>query len=122
MESQRQKELSEKARQNLQRNSGLREKEGGSSSKFAKIQPGAKVIWLFDAEKIEPVEQEFDGKKVQKFQYAVVDPNDPGQERYWTASKTTSEQIDAYLSEGHTLLKIQRIGLGKETRYNIMPA
>jgi len=41
---------------------------------------------------------------------------------YWTLSKRTSEQIDAYLSEGHILLKVQRIGSGKETRYNIMPA
>jgi hypothetical protein len=49
------------------------------------------------------------------------DPNNPEYEKYWTVSKRTSEQIDAYLSEGHSLLKIQRIGSGKETRYNIMP-
>lgn len=42
--------------------------------------------------------------------------------KYWTVSKRTSEQIDAFLSEGHRLLKIQRIGTGKETRYNIMPS
>jgi hypothetical protein len=50
------------------------------------------------------------------------DPNNLGKERYWTANKITSEQIDAYLSEGHTLLKIHRIGSGTDTRYNIMPA
>jgi hypothetical protein len=49
------------------------------------------------------------------------DPNNLGKERYWTANKITSEQIDAYLSEGHTLLKIHRIGSGTDTRYNIMP-
>jgi hypothetical protein len=75
---------------------------------------------IYNAENMEPVEQEFDGKKVRKFQYAIVDPNKPSQERYWTANRNTSEQIDAFLSEGQTLLKIQRIGSGTDTRYNIM--
>jgi hypothetical protein len=117
-EKQQQQELSEKARQNLQRNAELRNKD----SKFFFPQPGEKSIWLFDAEKIQPVEKEFDGKRVQRFQYIIQDPNNPEYEKYWTVSKRTSEQIDALLSEGHSLLKIQRIGTGKETRYNIMPA
>jgi len=62
-----------------------------------------------------------DGKKVRRFQYAVTDPNS-SQEKIWPVSKRASEQIDAFLIEGHTLLKIQRIGSGKETRYHIMPA
>jgi hypothetical protein len=37
-------------------------------------------------------------------------------------SKRPSEQINAFLSEGQSLLKVQRIGTGKKTRYNIMPA
>jgi hypothetical protein len=45
-----------------------------------------------------------------RFQYVIQDPNNPYYEKYWTVSKRTSEQIDAYLSEGHGLLKIQRIG------------
>jgi hypothetical protein len=113
-----QQELSEKARQNLQRNAELRNKD----SKFFSPQPGEKSNWIFDAEKIQPVEKEFDGRKVQRFQYTIQDPNNADNEKYWTVSKRTSEQIDAYLSEGHSLLKIQRIGSGKETRYNIMPA
>jgi hypothetical protein len=35
------------------------------------------------------------------------DPNNLGKERYWTANKITSEQIDAYLSEGHTAQNTQ---------------
>jgi hypothetical protein len=115
------KELSEKARQNIERNAKIR-KDKDENSRYAKIQPGEKVTWLFNAENIEPMEQEFDGRKVRKFQYGVVDPNKPGPEKYWTANKNTSEQIDAYLIEGHSLLKIQRIGAGMDTRYNIMPA
>jgi hypothetical protein len=66
-------------------------------------------------------QQEFNGRKVQKFQYAIIDLNKPGQ-RYWTANKITSDQIDAFLSEGYSLLKIQRISSGTDTRYNIMAA
>lgn len=74
---QQQQELSEKARQNLQRNAELRNK----NSKFFNPQPGEKSIWIFDAEKIQPVEKEFDGKKVQRFQYIIQDPKDPEYEK-----------------------------------------
>src|SRR5438874_12032902 len=112
------RELSERGRQNLQRNAQLR---NNGSNKYFTPQPGDKAALLFDAEKVEPVEMEFDGKNVQRFQYTVKDPN-TGQEKYWTVSKRTSEQIDAFLSEGHDLLKIQRFGLGKDTRYHIIPS
>jgi hypothetical protein len=110
-------ELTEKAKENLRRNEELRRK----SSKFQSVQPGEKIVGLFNPEKMEPVEQEFDGKKVQRFQYTIQDPN-TGQEKYWIVSKRTSEQIDAFLMEGHNVLKIQRLGSGNDTRYNIFPA
>jgi hypothetical protein len=111
------KEISQKAKENLRRNEELRR----SSSKFQTVQPGEKFLGLFDPEKMEPVEQEFDGKKVQRFQYTVKDPN-TGQEKYWVVSKRTSEQVDAFLIEGHNLLKIQRLGSGNDTRYTILAA
>ena len=111
------KELSDKAKENLRRNEELRRK----SSKFQSVQPGEKFVGLFNPEKMEPVEQEFDGKKVQRFQYTIQDPN-TGMEKFWIVSKRTSEQIDAFLTEGHNLLKIQRLGSGNDTRYNIFPA
>jgi hypothetical protein len=70
---------------------------------------------------MEPVEQEFDGKKVQRFQHTVKDPN-TGQEKYWIVSERTSEQVNAFLIEGHNLLKIQRLGSGNDTRYDILAA
>jgi hypothetical protein len=113
-------QLSEIAKQNLERNAELRKID----SKFVSLQPGEKVTLLFDAERVEPVQRTFeDGKTVQRFQYTVKNPNEiGGHEKLWTVSKRTSEQIDAFLIEGARLLKIQRIGLGKETRYNIMAA
>ena len=112
-------ELSEKAKENLRRNEESRKK----NSKYVKLQPGEKTILHFDAEKMEPIEVEFDGNKSIRYQYIVTDPNDPEQsEKYFTASKRDSVQIDTYLSEGKSILKFDRIGAGKETQYIIRPA
>src|SRR5205807_5373798 len=88
------KELSQKALENLRKNEELRRK----ASEFLSLQPGEKFLGLFDPEKFEPVIQEFDGKKVQRFQYMIKDPN-TGQEKFWRISKRVSEQIDAFLIE-----------------------
>jgi hypothetical protein len=109
------KELSQKALENLRKNEELRKK----TSEFLSLQPEEKFLGLFDSEKQEPVIQEFDGRKVQRFQYMVKNPN-TGQEKFWRVSKRASEQIDAFLIEGHNLLKIQRLGLGNDIRYNIL--
>ena len=77
----------------------------------------------FNAEKIEPVEAEFNGKKSQRYRYTVTDPNNGNkQDKYLEVGKRTSEDIDQYLIEGQTSLKIQRLGLGKDTRYHVTPA
>jgi hypothetical protein len=111
-------ELSPKAKENLQRNAELREKD----NKFIKLQPSEKKVYQFNPEKIEQVEAEFNGKKSQRYRYIVIDPNNgSNQERYLEVGKRTSEDIDIYLSEGKTLLKIQRFGLGKDTRYHVTP-
>jgi hypothetical protein len=112
-------QLSDKAKKNLQRNEESRRKE----SKYIKLEPGEKRILHLDAEKTEPVEAEFDDKKTMRFQYTVTDPNDLEQsEKYFTVSKRNSAMIDAYLTEGQSILKIHRIGAGKETQYLITPA
>jgi hypothetical protein len=114
--------LSPKAKENLQRNAELRKKD----SKFIKLQPGEKKVLQFNPENIEQIEAEFNGKKTQRYQYTVTEPNNSGnsnqEEKYMTVGKRTSEEIDSYLSEGHNILKIQRFGLGKDTRYHVTPA
>ncbi len=81
------------------------------------------MVLHFDAEKIEPVEMEFDEKKTIRYQYTVTDPNDANQtERYITFSKRFSAQVDTLLSEGHSLFKVHRIGEGKDTQYMFTPA
>jgi hypothetical protein len=71
-------------------------------SKFTKLQIRGKRVLQFNPEKIEQVEAEFNGKKSQRYRYAVVDPNNSHQEKYLEVGKRTSEDIDAYLSEGNT--------------------
>jgi hypothetical protein len=111
--------LSPKAKENLQKNAQLRQQD----NKFVKLQPSEKKVYQFDPEKIEQVEAEFNGKKSQRYRYTVTDPSDSSnQEKYLEVGKRTSEDIDAYLSEGKTLLKIQRFGLGKDTRYHVTSA
>jgi hypothetical protein len=112
-------EISEKAKENLRRNEESRRRD----SKYIKLQSGQKMVLHFDPEKIEPVEVEFDGKKSTRYQYVVTDPNDlEQQEKYFTLSKRTSAVIDTCLSEGKSILKIHRIGAGKDTQYLITPA
>ncbi|MGA9152807.1 MAG: hypothetical protein WBZ36_19700 [Candidatus Nitrosopolaris sp.] len=109
-------QLSPKAQENLKRNAELRDKD----NKFMKLQPSEKRVLEFNPEKIEQVEAEFNGKKSQRYRYTVTDPNNGNkQEKYLELGKRTSEDIDAYLVQGHTLLKIQRFGLGKDTRYHV---
>ncbi len=111
--------LSPKAKENLQKNAELRQKD----NKFVKLQPSEKKVYEFNPEKIEQVDAEFNGKKSTRYRYTVTDPSDSGnQEKYLEVGKRTSEDIDAYLSEGKTLLKIQRFGLGKDTRYHVTSA
>lgn len=66
---------------------------------------------------------EFDGKTTTRYQYTVTDPNDPNQtEKYITFSKRFSAQVDTLLREGHSILKVLRIGAGKDTQYMFTPA
>ena len=54
-------ELTEKAKENLQRIAESRKKD----SKFARLEPAEKTTLHFDAEKIEPMEVEFEGVELE---------------------------------------------------------
>jgi hypothetical protein len=73
----------------------------------------------FNPEQIKPVE----GKFGLRISYTVIDPNysDKGEKKF-EASKLTSRKIDSLLSQGKTLLKITRVGSGKDTSYNVEEA
>src|SRR5688500_1088383 len=104
--------LRRKAKEILQRNAELRLRD----SEFIKIEPGQKKILKFDPEKIEQVEAEFNGKKSMRFRYTVIEEGSTDQEKYLEVGKRTSEDIDAFLVEGVTRLRVQRFGAGTDTR------
>jgi hypothetical protein len=116
-------ELSAEAKAIIQRNIEARQQ----SSKFVKLQSGEKKVLLFVPEKTEQVESEFNGKKSLRFRYTIIEvdggnsSDNHDQEKYFEASKRTSEDIDTFLLEGHTRLKISRSGSGIDTRYLIVP-
>lgn len=109
--------LSPKAKEVLQRNAELRQRD----SKFIKIEPGEKKVLQFNPEKVEQVEAEFNGKKSMRFRYTVIEEG-ISQEKYLEVGKRTSEDIDSFLLEGVSKLKVQRFGSGTDTRYHILAA
>jgi hypothetical protein len=109
--------LSPKAKEVLQRNAELRQRD----SKFIKIEPGEKKVLQFNPEKVEQVEAEFNGKKSMRFRYTVIEEG-ISQEKYLEVGKRTSEDIDSFLMEGVSKLKVQRFGSGTDTRYHVLAA
>ena len=108
--------LSPKAKEILQRNAELRQRD----TKFIKIEPGQKKILKFNPEKIEQVEADFNGKKSMRFRYTVIEEgSSTDQEKYLEVGKRTSEDIDAFLMEEATRLRVQRFGSGTDTRYHV---
>jgi hypothetical protein len=116
MGNQTQTELSTKARENLQRNAEVRQRQ-----QIHKAATGEKKILQIFPEKIEQVEAEFNGKKTVRFRYTVVEEG-TNQEKHLEVGKRTSEEIDSFLMEATTKLKVQRFGSGIDTRYHVIPA
>jgi hypothetical protein len=113
--------LSPKAKEILQRNAELRQKD----NRFIRIEPGQRKILKFNPEKIEQMEAEFNGKKSMRFRYTVIEEGGSStedQEKYLEVGKRTSEDIDSFLVEGVTRLKVQRFGSGTDTRYHVTSA
>ena len=108
--------ISAKAKDNLQKNAEVIRRD----SKFVKMQDGEKRTFQFNPEKIEQVESEFNGKKSIRFRY-IVKEEGADIAQYFEVSKRTSEDIDNFLTEGLTKLRIHRWDSRTDTSYLIMP-
>jgi hypothetical protein len=109
-------DLSDRAKENLRKNAESRQNDG----RFMKLQPGEKKNVQINPDGIRQTIAEFNGNKTKRYEYPVIDlGSGSNQEKYLTVGKRTSEDIDAFLLEGQNRLKIQRLGLGKDTRYLI---
>ena len=111
--------LSKTALEKLRKNAESRQ----TDSKYIKLAPSEKKTLKFNPEVIDQTVVEFNGKKTIRYEYAVIEQgSNNNQEKCLSVGKRTSEEIDAFLSEGQVLLKIQRFGLGKDTRYHVSAA
>jgi hypothetical protein len=109
-------DLSDRAKENLRKNAESRQNEG----RFMKLQPGERKNVQINPDGIRQTIAELNGNKTKRYEYPVIDlGSGSNQEKYLIVGKRTSEDIDAFLLEGQNRLKIQRLGLGKDTRYLI---
>lgn len=108
--------LTEKAMTNMQKNQPARNK----ASKYVRLEDSEERWYEFDAEDIQIVQPIFDGQKKLRFEYAVKD--ELGNSKIFVACKKTSKDIDRFLMEGTTLLKIKRVGTGIDTTYIVTNA
>ena len=108
-------ELSENARELIQKNNELRRK----TSKYVKVLDKETRIFRFFPDETESYESEKFGNL--RFAYTVIEVGND-EKQIWEVSKTTSEDIDNLLVEGYLVLKVRRIGSDKRTIYEIGPA
>jgi hypothetical protein len=89
-------------------------------SRYVRIELGSSKALQFILErKIEQVERPYtNGQINKKIRFIVIDPDsNSDQEKFFEVGKRSARLIIAKLKEGHTLLKIERVGSGKDTLY-----
>jgi hypothetical protein len=125
-----------KIKRNLERMREAREQEGGND--FFKMKAGDKTILEFTGD-FEAVPREFPEKdqngevvkdekgnpkmvKRIRYEYQVIDYNnrDKGVQT-WPVSKNVSKNIDEFLAEQFTVLKVHREGADMGTKYYFVP-
>lgn len=106
--------------ENLRKNEEQRRKD----SKWFNMQPGEKAVLEFLPE-FGPVIKDFDGDGIAetlRYEYKVIDVNHREEgPKPWDLSKSWSEEIDYLLKQGHHILKVERVGSGKKTKYYFTP-
>ena len=111
--------ISQKYSEQEQNNLNEIEELLNKNSNYIIIGPGEKVVLRFLPERrIEEVEKTYNGQTVKKVRFIVIEPNSgSNQEKFFDVGRRSARLIIAKLKEGHTLLKIERIGSGKDTLY-----
>jgi hypothetical protein len=111
--------ISEKYSQEEVNNLSEIEQVLNKSSQYIRIEPGdSKIIRFVLGRKIEEVEKPYNGQLFKRISFGVVEPDDnDSTEKIFEVGKRSARLIIAKLKEGYTLLKMERIGSGKETLY-----
>lgn len=77
----------------------------------------SKILQFVPGRKIEEIEKLYNGQAVKKIRFIVIEPNTDNKEKSFYVGRRSARLIISKLKEGHTLLKIERIGSGKDTLY-----
>jgi len=116
-ETQNKKLLSQKALENLRKN----KEQKARDSKYISWEDGEEKELYFDPEKIRQVPSKF-GDDNKRYEYTVVDVrNFPDMEKLWTVGKKTSDKIDEFLADGHSILLVECEGEGTNRKFKISP-
>jgi hypothetical protein len=116
--------LSEKARQNLE---ALSERLQVSGTYFKPEPQHTYILKINPEDKIEEIQNErfaiVDPKTGEtriptRYEFKITHPN-TGAEQLWTTSKMVATRLLSLLNEQYTVLKVKRIGTGKQTTYDI---
>ena len=89
------------------------------SSQYIAIGPGEKKVLKFVPERgMTKVEKMYNGEPTEKCRFIVIDPNSGSDaEKYFDAGKRSARLIVPKLKEGYRMLRMERVGSGKETLY-----
>jgi hypothetical protein len=80
----------------------------------------SKVLQFIVERKIIEVEKPYNDQISKKIRFTVIEPdssNNSNEQKFFEVGRRSARLIIAKLKEGHTLLKIERVGSGKDTLY-----
>ena len=87
-------------------------------NEYVSIEPGSSKIFQFNiSKKIEVVEKTYNGKPFKQIRFRVIEQNSDNKEKSFDVGKKSARLIISKLKDGHTSLKIERIGSGMDTLY-----
>jgi hypothetical protein len=89
------------------------------SSQYITIGPGEKKVLKFLPERgIAKVEKMYNAEPTEKCRFIVIDPTSGSDaEKFFDIGKRSARLIVPKLKEGHRMLRMERVGSGKETLY-----
>ena len=87
-------------------------------NEYVSITPGSSKILQFNPfKKIEVIPKVYNEKPFKQFRFRVIEQNGDNKKKSLDVGKKSARLIIAKFKERHTLLKIERIGSGKDTMY-----
>jgi hypothetical protein len=95
-----------------------------NSSKYKKFQENEKAVLQFNLNKIRVVDSTFKGKPTGGYsiEYTILEPRvNPERERVLSITLSKTDNINALLKKGITLLEVEMQGSGQKAEYIATP-